>query len=83
LDAFALERYGKRVLHLALRWVLDRPGGGRGFWGAKRPDQLEAIDQVLGWNFDASAMQSIDAIIKETVLDRVGPEYLTTARRAA
>ncbi len=82
LDAFAQEGYGKRVLHLALRWVLDRPGVSAALWGAKRPAQLEAIDEVLGWNLDASAMKAIDAIVKETVLDPVGPEYLAPARRS-
>jgi aryl-alcohol dehydrogenase-like predicted oxidoreductase len=81
LDAFAQARYGKRVLHLALRWVLDRPGVSAALWGAKRPAQLDAIDEVLGWNLDVSAMAAIDAIVKETVLDPVGPEYLTPARR--
>ena len=81
LDAFAQERYGKRVLHLALRWVLDRPGVSAALWGAKRPDQLNAIDEVLGWSLDASAMEAVDAIVKETVLDPVGPEYLAPARR--
>jgi aryl-alcohol dehydrogenase-like predicted oxidoreductase len=81
LDDFAQERYGKQVLHLALRWVLDRPGVSAALWGAKRPEQLEAIDEVLGWNLDSSAMEAIDAIVKETVLDPVGPEYLAPARR--
>ena len=81
LDAFAQEHYGKRVIHLALRWVLDRPGVSAALWGAKRPEQLRAIDQVLGWKLEASAMQAIDAIVNETVLDPVGPEYLTPARR--
>jgi aryl-alcohol dehydrogenase-like predicted oxidoreductase len=81
LDAFAREHYGKQVLHLALRWVLDRPGASAALWGAKRPEQLKAIEEVLGWNLDASAMAAIDDIVKETVLDPVGPEYLTPARR--
>jgi len=83
LDAFAQERYGKRVLHLALRWVLDRPGVSAALWGAKRPDQLEAIDDVLGWKLDAPALAAIDAIVAETVLDPIGPEYLTPGRRSA
>jgi aryl-alcohol dehydrogenase-like predicted oxidoreductase len=69
------------VLHLALRWVLDRPGVSAALWGAKRPAQLDAIDEVLGWNLDGSAMETIDGIVKEMVLDPVGPEYLTPARR--
>ncbi len=81
LENLAQERYGKRVLHLALRWVLDQPGVSAALWGAKRPAQLDAIDEVLGWNLDASAMETIDAIVKETVFDPVGPEYLAPARR--
>jgi aryl-alcohol dehydrogenase-like predicted oxidoreductase len=81
LAALAQERYGKRVLHLALRWVLDRQGVRAALWGAKHPDQLNAIDEVLGWSLDASAMEAVDAIVKETVLDPVGPEYLAPARR--
>jgi aryl-alcohol dehydrogenase-like predicted oxidoreductase len=26
LDEFSQARYGKRVVHLALRWLLDQPG---------------------------------------------------------
>jgi aryl-alcohol dehydrogenase-like predicted oxidoreductase len=81
LDAFAREHYGKRVIHLALRWVLDQPGVSAALWGAKRPEQLDPIEEVLGWRLDPSALQAIDAIVKETVLDPVGPEYLTPARR--
>ena len=33
LDAFAQERFGKRVIHLALRWLLDRPGVSVALWG--------------------------------------------------
>jgi aryl-alcohol dehydrogenase-like predicted oxidoreductase len=82
LDEYARERYGKRVIHLALRWVLDRPGMSAALWGAKRPAQLEAVDEALGWKLDASAFEAIDAIVKRTVLDPVGPEYLTPGRRA-
>jgi aryl-alcohol dehydrogenase-like predicted oxidoreductase len=76
LSAFAHERYGKSVLELAARWVLDRPGVSVALWGAKRPDQLDAVAGVLGWNLDAAAMAEIDLIVKESVTDPVGPEYL-------
>jgi aryl-alcohol dehydrogenase-like predicted oxidoreductase len=76
LAAFAHERYGKSVLELAVRWVLDRPGVSVALWGARRPDQLDAVSGVLGWKLDASAMAEIDRIVKESVTDPVGPEYL-------
>lgn len=77
LGAFARERYGKSVLELAARWVLDRPGISVALWGARRPDQLDAVAGVLGWTLDADAMAEIDRIVAESVTDPVGPEYLT------
>ena len=77
LAAFARERYGKSVLELAARWVLDRPGVSVALWGAKRPQQLEAITGVVGWKLDAAAMAEIDRIVAESVIDPIGPEYLT------
>ena len=81
LDAFAHERYGKTVLALAARWVLDRPGVSAALWGAKRPEQLNAIEEIFGWELDAAAMAEIDRIVRESVPDPVGPEYLTPAVR--
>src|SRR5271167_902827 len=34
LDQFARKNYGKQVIHLALRWVLDQPGVATALWGA-------------------------------------------------
>jgi aryl-alcohol dehydrogenase-like predicted oxidoreductase len=65
------------VLELAARWVLDRPGISVALWGARRPDQLDAVAGVLGWNLDASAMAELDRIVEESVTGPVGPEYLT------
>jgi aryl-alcohol dehydrogenase-like predicted oxidoreductase len=81
LTAFAREHYGKSVLELAARWVLDRRGVFVALWGAKRPDQLEAVAGVVGWKLDAAAMAEIDRIIAESVTDPVGPEYLTPVVR--
>lgn len=81
LDEYARSRYGKRVLHLAARWVLDRPGISAALWGAKRPAQLEAVDEITGWQLDAEAMAEVDRIVAECVTDPVGPEYLTPSVR--
>jgi len=77
LSTLARDRYGKTVLELAARWVLDRPGVSVALWGAKRPDQLGAVEGVVGWKLDDAAMKEIDRIIAECVIDPVGPEYLT------
>ena len=83
LDAFAQKQFGKRVLHLAVRWVLDRPGISAALWGAKRPAQLDAVKEILGWNLDAAAMAEVGQIITACVTDPVGPEYLTPGVRSS
>ncbi len=81
LGGFAHVHYGKTVLELAARWVLDRPGISVALWGAKRPEQLDAVAGVMGWKLDESAMEEIDKIVAELVTDPVGPEYLTPGVR--
>lgn len=76
LTKIARERYGKSVVQLAVRWVLDRPGVSVALWGAKRPDQLDSVAGVMGWRLDEQVMAEIDRIVAESVADPVGPEYL-------
>jgi aryl-alcohol dehydrogenase-like predicted oxidoreductase len=77
LMALARDRFGKSVAQLAVRWVLDRPGISLALWGAKRPDQLDAVAGVMGWRLDQNTMAEIEHIVAESVTDPVGPEYLT------
>jgi aryl-alcohol dehydrogenase-like predicted oxidoreductase len=77
ISALARERYGKSLLELAARWVLDRPGVSVALWGARRAEQLEATAGAMGWELDAAGMAEIDRIVEEAVIDPVGPEYLT------
>ena len=76
LDRFAQANYGRRVIHLALRWVLDRQDSTVALWGARRPDQLVPIAGLSGWHIDPSAMVEIDRILSETIVDAVGPEFM-------
>jgi aryl-alcohol dehydrogenase-like predicted oxidoreductase len=72
LDQFAQEHFGKRVLDLAVRWVLDQPGVTVALWGARRPAQISTVDGIEGWNLDASALRVIDRILRETIPNPVG-----------
>jgi len=83
LDRFAADNYGKRVLHLALRWILDRQENGFALWGARRPEQLDPIDEVYGWHLDAGAMKEIDRILAVHIKEPVGPEFMAPPERAA
>jgi aryl-alcohol dehydrogenase-like predicted oxidoreductase len=76
LDEFARARYGERVLHLALRWLLDQPGVGAALWGARRPDQVDPVSEVFDFSLDANAKAEIDRIINEEVKDPIGPDFM-------
>jgi aryl-alcohol dehydrogenase-like predicted oxidoreductase len=83
LDRFALANYNRRVIHLALRWLLDRPGVGAALWGARRPDQLAPLADVMGWRIDAGAMVEIDRILETSITEPVGPEFMAPPARDA
>jgi aryl-alcohol dehydrogenase-like predicted oxidoreductase len=83
LDQFAQERFNRRVIHLAARWVLDRGELNIALWGARRAEQLSPITDVLGWQIDDAAMAEIDRILRETIKDPIGPEFMAPPDREA
>ena len=83
LDQFAQERFGRRVIHLAVRWVLDRGDANIALWGARRADQLAPIADAVAWHIDRPAMEEIDRILRETISDPVGPEFMAPPDRLA
>jgi aryl-alcohol dehydrogenase-like predicted oxidoreductase len=80
LDQFAHQHYGKRVIHLAVRWLLDQ-GATVALWGARHPGQLQPIDKIFGWSLDADAKSEIDRILQESITDPVGPEFMAPPPR--
>jgi aryl-alcohol dehydrogenase-like predicted oxidoreductase len=82
LDRFARERHGKSVLALAVRWILDQ-GDTIALWGARRPERLDPVDDVLGWSLDARDMQVIDRILNVTITDPVGPDFMAPPAAAS
>ena len=81
LDRLAKERFGKRVIHLAVRWVLDRNKMNIALWGARRADQLSPIGDALGWQIDSQVMAEIDQILRKSIKDPVGPEFMAPPDR--
>jgi aryl-alcohol dehydrogenase-like predicted oxidoreductase len=80
LDQLAKDRFQRRVIHLAVRWMLDQ-GIGVALWGGRHPDQLQATLDVEGWTLGAAALARIDQILSETITDPVGPEFMAPPQR--
>ena len=70
------------MLALAVRWILDQ-GPPVALWGARRPDQLWPIADVMNWHLDHDTRASIDRILTETITDPIGPEFMAPPARAA
>jgi aryl-alcohol dehydrogenase-like predicted oxidoreductase len=81
LDQLAQQRFGKRIIHLAIRWMLDE-GITTALWGARHPNQLLPVDEITGWQLDASTKAEIDRILLETISDPVGPEFMAPPARS-
>ena len=80
LKNLARKRHGKSVLALAIRWVLDQ-GPTIALWGARRPDQLDGIDEAFGWTLSPQDLQDIDRLLAEHITDPVGPEFMAPPTR--
>jgi aryl-alcohol dehydrogenase-like predicted oxidoreductase len=75
LRKLARECFGKSVLALAVRWVLDQ-GPTIALWGARNSSQLDPINEIDGWHIDAAAKDEIDAILKRSIIDPVSPAFM-------
>lgn len=80
LRELAQRRYGKSVLALALRWVLDQ-GPTIALWGARNPGQLDPAKDAMGWTLDAEGKTEIEAILARCIKSPVGPEFMAPPRK--
>ena len=75
LQNLARERFSRDVLHLAVRYILDK-GVNVALWGGRRPDQMEPLSQVFDWQLDEKDLAQLDDIVQEHLTDPVGPEFM-------
>jgi aryl-alcohol dehydrogenase-like predicted oxidoreductase len=80
LDEFAQRRFGRHVIQLAVRWMLDQ-GISVALWGGRRPEQLQAALGVAGWSLQSADREQIERIVNAAVPDPVGPEFMAPPQR--
>jgi aryl-alcohol dehydrogenase-like predicted oxidoreductase len=81
LDHYVKEKYNKRIIHLAFRWLLDQNDISIALWGARRPEQMEPVEEIFGWKLTDEDMKEIDNILNETITDPAGPGYMAPPTR--
>jgi aryl-alcohol dehydrogenase-like predicted oxidoreductase len=81
LNRYARERYGRRVIDLAARWVLDQ-GNTIALLDARYPEQLDPVETAMEWRLDEIAKLYIENVIRNTVGHPVGPELMAPPSRS-
>jgi aryl-alcohol dehydrogenase-like predicted oxidoreductase len=81
LDELAQRRFHRRVIHLAVRWMLDQ-GISVALWGGRHPDQVEAALGVAGWSVNEAQLGLIERTVNAAVTDPVGPEFMAPPQRS-
>jgi aryl-alcohol dehydrogenase-like predicted oxidoreductase len=80
LDELAQRRFHRRVIQLAVRWMLDQ-GISVALWGGRHPNQLDAALDVAGWSLNAADRALIERVVNTAVTDPVGPEFMAPLQR--
>ncbi len=80
LKTLARDRHGKSVLALAIRWVVEQVPT-IALWGARRPDQLDGIDEAFGWTLSPLDLEDIDRLLADYITDPIGPEFMAPPTR--
>jgi aryl-alcohol dehydrogenase-like predicted oxidoreductase len=82
LDELARRRFGRRVIQLAVRWMLDQ-GISVALWGGRHPYQVDAALGVAGWSLDGVDRELIEHIVSWAITDPVGPEFMAPPPRSS
>jgi aryl-alcohol dehydrogenase-like predicted oxidoreductase len=81
LGQHAKAKYGKSVLAFAVRWILDRGETMTALWGARNAAQLDQVEEAFGWKLSAEDYAAVDDILRKTIQDPVGPEFMAPPSR--
>ncbi|HEY4968371.1 MAG TPA: aldo/keto reductase [Steroidobacteraceae bacterium] len=80
LDELAQRGFHRRVIHLAVRWMLDQ-GIDVALWGGRHPEQVDAALGVAGWSLGSANRELIERIVDTAIIDPVGPEFMAPTQR--
>ena len=74
LKEYASNNFDKKVIHLAVRWILDK-GVESAIWGARNPGQV-TFDEVFGWELSDQQVKEVEQIVEEVVENPVSPAFM-------
>jgi len=74
LKEYASDHFNQKVIHLAVRWILDK-GVDSAIWGARNPEQV-TFDEAFGWKLSKQQVAEIEQMVEETVENPVSPAFM-------
>lgn len=74
LKEYAVDHFDKKVIHLAVRWILDKEIDSA-IWGARKPEQV-TFNEVFGWKLSNDQIQEIENIVEQAVENPVSPAFM-------
>lgn len=74
LEEYGSQEFNQEVIHLAVRWILDK-GVDSAIWGARKPEQV-TFENVFGWKLTDQQVREITQIVEETVENPVSPAFM-------
>jgi aryl-alcohol dehydrogenase-like predicted oxidoreductase len=81
LGQYARQNHGKSLLAFAIRWILDRGETMAALWGARNARQIDPVEEAFGWRLSTQDYAEVDKILRETVKNPVGPEFMAPPAR--
>lgn len=78
LDEYSKKAFGKSGMLTAVRWLMDKAGVNIALWGARRPEQIKPVSELLDFEMDMEpeAWDEIDSILASTIQSPIGPEFM-------
>lgn len=74
LQEYANNHFNKKIMHMAVRWILDK-GVDAAIWGARKPEQVN-FDEVFGWQLSDNELREVEQIVEQTVTNPVSPAFM-------
>ncbi len=74
LKEYADHELNAKVLHLAVRWILDK-GVDSAIWGARKPSQV-TFKEVFGWSLSEDQIAEIEEIVANEVEEPISPAFM-------
>ena len=50
-------------------------------WGARNAAQLDQVEEAFGWKISSDDYAAVEEILRKTIQDPVGPEFMAPPNR--